>query len=42
MGILKFAIIIGMLIGTIKGIQWFNRHCRRRYGHRFFTLRGFC
>ena len=42
MGILKFAIVIGMLIGTIKGIQWFNRHCRRRYGHRFFTLRGFC
>ena len=42
MGILKFAIIIGMLIGTIKGIQWFNRRCRRRFGYRFFTLRGFC
>ncbi|WP_308410386.1 hypothetical protein [Burkholderia sp. WAC0059] len=41
MGILKLAIIIAIVIGAAKGIQLFNRHCRRRFGHTFFTMRSF-
>lgn len=41
MGYLKLAIILGVLIGTIKAIQWFNHRCRRRFGHRLFTMRSF-
>jgi len=39
--LLKLAIILGAVIGIAKGIQLFSRHCRRRFGYRFFTARGF-
>lgn len=41
MGILKLAIILCTFVGIAKGIQLFSRHCRRRFGHSFFTARGF-
>ncbi|CAB3780273.1 hypothetical protein [Paraburkholderia caffeinilytica] len=41
MEILKCAVTVGALIGLVKCIQLFSRHCRRRFGHRFFTLRAF-
>ncbi|ABE36368.1 putative membrane protein [Paraburkholderia xenovorans LB400] len=41
MGVLKLALIIAVVVGVAKGIQLFNRHCRRRFGHSFFTTRGF-
>ncbi|KAE8755324.1 hypothetical protein FSO04_34905 [Paraburkholderia madseniana] len=41
MEILKCAVTVGALIGLVKGIQLFSSHCRRRFGHRFFTLRAF-
>lgn len=41
MGWLKLALIIVIVVGVAKGIQLFNRHCRRRFGHAFFTMRGF-
>ncbi|CAE6824914.1 hypothetical protein R75465_06005 [Paraburkholderia aspalathi] len=41
MEILKCAVTAGALIALVKGIQLFNNHCRRRFGHRFFTLREF-
>ncbi|NPT46467.1 hypothetical protein GNZ12_35160 [Paraburkholderia sp. 1N] len=41
MEILKCVVTVGALIGLVKCIQLFSRHCRRRFGHRFFTLRAF-
>ncbi|MFM0180730.1 hypothetical protein PQR52_19800 [Paraburkholderia aspalathi] len=41
MEILKCAVIAGTLIGLVKCVQLFNRHCRHRFGHSFFTLRAF-
>ncbi|MDR8394845.1 MAG: hypothetical protein RXR20_32980 [Paraburkholderia sp.] len=41
MGWLKLALIIVVVVGIAKGIQLFNRHCRRRFGHSFFTMRSF-
>ena len=41
MEFLKLAIILGAVAGIASGIQLFNRHCRRRFGYRFFTARGF-
>lgn len=41
MGFLKLALIAAIVIAIAKGIQLFNRHCRRRFGHTFFTVRGF-
>lgn len=41
MEILKCAVTAGALIGLVKCIHLFNGHCRRRFGHRFFTLRAF-
>ncbi|MEI7296261.1 hypothetical protein WCQ02_29315 [Paraburkholderia tropica] len=41
MGWLKLALIIAVVVGIAKGIQLFNRHCRRRFGHSFFTMRSF-
>lgn len=41
MGWLKLALIIVIVVGVAKGIQLFNQHCRRRFGHTFFTTRGF-
>jgi hypothetical protein len=32
---------LGALIALAKGIQLFDSHSRRRFGHRFFTLRAF-
>lgn len=40
-GWLKLALIVAIVVGVAKGIQLFNRHCRRRFGHTFFTTRGF-
>ncbi|WP_322787400.1 hypothetical protein [Paraburkholderia xenovorans] len=34
-------LIVAFLVAVAKGIQLFNRHCRRRFGHAFFTMRGF-
>lgn len=42
MEILKFAVTACALIVLVKGIQSFNSHCRRRFSHRFFTIRAFC
>jgi hypothetical protein len=39
--LLKLAIILGAVVGIAKGIQIFNRHCRQRFDHHFFTARGF-
>jgi hypothetical protein len=39
--ILKCAVTVGALFGLVKCIHLFSRHCRRRFGHRFFTLRAF-
>lgn len=41
MGWLKLALIIVVVVGIAKGLQLFNRHCRRRFAHSFFTTRGF-
>ena len=41
MEILKCTVAVGALIGLVKCIQLFNSHCRRHFGHRFFTLRAF-
>jgi len=41
MGWMKLALIIVIVVGISKGIQLFNQHCRRRFGHTFFTIRGF-
>ncbi|MBN7129779.1 hypothetical protein [Burkholderia multivorans] len=41
MELLKLAIIFGAVAGIAKGIQLFNRHCRRRFGYSFFTAQGF-
>ncbi|EDT04233.1 conserved hypothetical protein [Burkholderia ambifaria IOP40-10] len=41
MGILKLTIILCTFVGIAKGIQLFSRHCRHRFGHSFFTARGF-
>jgi hypothetical protein len=38
--ILKCVVTVGALVGLVKCIQSFSRHCRRRFGHRFFTLRA--
>ncbi|WP_322104044.1 hypothetical protein [Paraburkholderia sp. J41] len=38
---LKLAIILGTVVGITKGIQIFSFHCRRRFGYRLFTKRGF-
>jgi hypothetical protein len=41
MDILKPAILVAILAGVAKGLQLFNRRCRRRFGYSFFTSRGF-
>ncbi len=41
MEILKWAVTVGALIGLVKCIQLFSGHCRRRFGHCFFTFRAF-
>lgn len=41
MGWLKLALIITIVVAVAKGIQLFNRRCRHRFGHSFFTTRGF-
>lgn len=41
MELLKFSITLGAVAGIAKGIQIFSRHCRRRFGYRLFTARGF-
>ncbi|KWF06403.1 hypothetical protein [Burkholderia pseudomultivorans] len=41
MALLKLAVVAGILFGIVKGIQWFGRHCRDRFGRNFFTARGF-
>ncbi|SAL44982.1 hypothetical protein AWB64_04771 [Caballeronia sordidicola] len=41
MGWFKLALILAVVVAVAKGIQLFNRHCLRRFGHTFFTMRGF-
>ncbi|WP_346778637.1 hypothetical protein [Burkholderia sp. Ac-20353] len=41
MELLHLAIIIGTITGISKGIQLFNRQCRRRFRYSFFTAQGF-
>ncbi|MDS0862214.1 hypothetical protein NUV25_31365 [Burkholderia pseudomultivorans] len=41
MEVLKLALALGAIAGIAKGIQLFNHHCRRRFGYRLFTKRGF-
>ncbi|WP_343666716.1 hypothetical protein [Paraburkholderia tropica] len=41
MEILKVALTLGAVAGIAKGIQLFGRRCRRRFGYRLFTKRGF-
>ena len=41
MELLKLSLILGAIAGITKGIQLFNLHCRRRFGYRLFTKRGF-
>jgi len=38
---LKLAVIVGILFELARTIQALDRHCQRRFGHRFFTMRGF-
>lgn len=38
---LKLALVLSAMAGIAKGIQLFSRHCRRRFGYRLFTKRGF-
>jgi hypothetical protein len=39
--LLKFSLSLGAVVGVVKGIQLFSRHCLRRFGYSFFTVRGF-
>jgi hypothetical protein len=41
MSIFDLIISLGILFSVPKGIQLFDRHCRQRFGHSFFTARGF-
>ncbi|RKF48936.1 hypothetical protein [Paraburkholderia fungorum] len=41
MGWFKLALIVAIVVAVAKGILLFNRRCRRRFGHTFFTMRGF-
>lgn len=41
MALLKLAVVVGVLLGTARAIQLSGRHCRDRFGHSFFTARGF-
>jgi hypothetical protein len=41
MALLKAAVIVGILLGIAKSIQLFGRYSRDRFGHSFFTTRGF-
>lgn len=41
MGYLKFALIVAVIISAVAGTRLFNRHCLKRFGHTFFTVRSF-
>ncbi|PYE18411.1 hypothetical protein C7410_122113 [Paraburkholderia silvatlantica] len=41
MELFKITIVLVTVFGITKGIQIFSRHCRRRFGYRLFTKRGF-
>lgn len=41
MALLKLAVVVGILLCTAKAIRLCGRHCRDRFGHSFFTARGF-
>jgi hypothetical protein len=41
MTLLKLAVVIGILLGTAMAIRLCGRQCRCRFGHSFFTARGF-
>lgn len=41
MALLKLAVVIGILLGTARAIKVCGRRCRNRFGHSFFTARGF-
>jgi hypothetical protein len=39
--ILKLVIVTSALVGILKGFNWFNNHCYRKFGHVFFTRQAF-
>ncbi|MDN7179202.1 hypothetical protein M0D69_14530 [Caballeronia sp. SEWSISQ10-4 2] len=39
--ILKLVIVTSALVGILKGFNWFNNHCYRKFGHAFFTRQAF-
>lgn len=41
MGLFKLAVVVGILLVAAKAIRLYGRHCRDRFGHSFFTARGF-
>ncbi|WP_233342949.1 hypothetical protein [Burkholderia cepacia] len=41
MDFFKLAVVVCLLLGTARAIQLCGRHCRARFGHSFFTARGF-
>jgi hypothetical protein len=41
MALLKLAVVVGILLGTVRAIQLCGHQCRDRFGHSFFTARGF-
>lgn len=41
MALLKLAVVVGILLGIVRAIQLFSRHCRARFGHSVFNARGF-
>lgn len=41
MVLLKLAVVVGIFLGTAVAIRLCGRHCRARFGHSFFTARGF-
>lgn len=41
MELLKLTLFLGAIAGITKGIQLFSLQCRRRFGYRLFTKRGF-
>lgn len=41
MALLKLAVVVGILLGIAEAIRLCGRYCRDRFGHRFFTARGF-
>jgi hypothetical protein len=41
MALFKLAVVVGILLVAAKAIRLHGHHCRDRFGHSFFTARGF-